>query len=193
MEAISITTLADRRELEIEHTVRKERKRLLNFIRQRVPDRDDAEDILQDVFVQFTQAYRKIESIERVTAWLFRVTRNKIADLYRKKKPETFSNMRSRDAEDDEALSLEDLLPNLNFDPEDSMMRDVIWEALEAALEEMPAKQRDVFVMHEFEDISFRQMSEVSGDSINTLLSRKRYAVQFLRKKLENIYKDLES
>ena len=191
MEVISITTLADRRELEIEHTVRTERKRLLNFIHQRVPDRDDAEDILQDVFVQFTQAYRKIESIERVPAWLFRVTRNKIADLYRKKKPENFSNMRSRDAEDDQALNLEDILPNMNIDPEDSMMRDVIWEALEAALEEMPVKQRDVFVMHEFEDISFRQMSEMTGESINTLLSRKRYAVQFLRKKLEDIYNDL--
>lgn len=191
MEAISITTLADRREIEIADTVTKERKRLLNFIRQRVPDRDDAEDILQDVFVQFTQAYRKIESIERVTAWLFRVTRNKIADLYRKKKPESFSHMRSRDAEDEEALSLEDILPNMNIDPEDSMMRDVIWEALEAALEEMPSSQRDVFVMHEFEDISFREMSEMSGESINTLLSRKRYAVQFLRKKLEDIYNDL--
>lgn len=191
MEAISITTLADRREIEIADTVTKERKRLLNFIRQRVPDRDDAEDILQDVFVQFTQAYRKIESIERVTAWLFRVTRNKIADLYRKKKPESFSHMRSRDAEDEEALSLEDILPNMNIDPEDSMMRDVIWEALEAALEEMPTSQRDVFVMHEFEDISFREMSEISGESINTLLSRKRYAVQFLRKKLEDIYNDL--
>jgi len=191
MEAISITTLADRREIEIANTVQKERKRLLNFIRQRVPDRDDAEDILQDVFVQFTQAYRKIESIERVTAWLFRVTRNKIADLYRKKKPEAFSNMRSRDAEDEEALSLEDILPNMNIDPEDSMMRDVIWEALEAALEEMPENQRDVFVMHEFEDISFREMSEMTGESINTLLSRKRYAVQFLRKKLEDIYNDL--
>jgi len=191
MKAIAITTLADRRELEIEHTVIKERKRLLNFIRQRVPDRDDAEDILQDVFVQFTQAYRKIESIERVTAWLFRVTRNKIADLYRKKKPESFSSMRSRDAEDDEALNLEDILPNMNFDPEDSMMRDVIWEALEAALEKMPPNQRDVFVMHEFEDISFREMSEMTGDPINTLLSRKRYAVQFLRKKLEDIYNDL--
>lgn len=191
MEAISITTLADKREIEIANTVQKERKRLLNFIRQRVPDRDDAEDILQDVFVQFTQAYRKIESIERVTAWLFRVTRNKIADLYRKKKTEAFSSMRSRDAEDEEALSLEDILPNMNIDPEDSMMRDVIWEALEAALEEMPSNQRDVFVMHEFEDISFRQMSEMTGDSINTLLSRKRYAVQFLRKKLEDIYNDL--
>ena len=191
MEAISITTLADRREIEIANTVQKERKRLLNFIRQRVADRDDAEDILQDVFVQFTQAYRKIESIERVTAWLFRVTRNKIADLYRKKKPEAFSKMRSRDAEDEEALSLEDILPNMNIDPEDSMMRDVIWEALEAALEEMPENQRYVFVMHEFEDISFREMSEMTGESINTLLSRKRYAVQFLRKNLEDIYNDL--
>ncbi|MFP4090967.1 MAG: RNA polymerase sigma factor [Cyclobacteriaceae bacterium] len=191
MKAIAISTLADRREVEIEQTVRQERVRLLNFIRQRVPDRDDAEDILQDVFMQFTQAYRKIESIERVTAWLFRVTRNKIADLYRKKKPEAFSSMRSRDAEDEEALSLEDVLPHMNFDPEDSMMRDVIWEAIQAALEEMPQAQREVFVMHEFEDVSFREMSEASGESINTLLSRKRYAVQFLRKKLEVVYNDL--
>jgi RNA polymerase sigma factor (sigma-70 family) len=191
MKAISITTLADRRELEIERTVQQERGRLLNFIRQRVADRDDAEDILQDVFMQFTQAYRKIESIERVTAWLFRVTRNKIADLYRKKKPETFSHMHSRDAEDEEALSLDDVLPQMNFDPEDDMMRDVIWEAIQDALAEMPQPQREVFVLHEFEDVSFREMSEMTGESINTLLSRKRYAVQFLRKKLETIYQDL--
>lgn len=164
---------------------------MLNFIRQRVADRDDAEDILQDVFMQFTQAYRKIESIERVTAWLFRVTRNKIADLYRKKKPETFSHMHSRDAEDEEALSLDDVLPQMNFDPEDDMMRDVIWEAIQDALAEMPQPQREVFVLHEFEDVSFREMSEMTGESINTLLSRKRYAVQFLRKKLETIYQDL--
>ncbi|WPP48163.1 RNA polymerase sigma factor [Catalinimonas niigatensis] len=191
MEAISITSLADRRNLEIERTVLKERGRLLNFIRQRVPDRDDAEDILQDVFFQFTQAYRTIESIERVTGWLFRVTRNKIADLYRKKKPEPFSQIRPRDAEDEEALGLEELLPDMNIDPEDTMMRNVIWEALEAALGEMPTAQRDVFVMHEFEDISFREMSEMTGESINTLLSRKRYAIQFLRKKLQDIYNDL--
>lgn len=191
MDAISITSLADRRNLEIEHTVHKERGRLLNFIRQRVPDRDDAEDILQDVFFQFTQAYRTIESIERVTGWLFRVTRNKIADLYRKKKPETFSQLRPRDAEDDEALGLEELLPDMNIDPEDTMMRNIIWEALEVALAEMPETQREVFVMHEFEDISFREMSKMTGDSINTLLSRKRYAVQFLRKKLKDIYNDL--
>ncbi|WKN33081.1 sigma-70 family RNA polymerase sigma factor [Porifericola rhodea] len=192
MDAISITTLADRRNIEIERTVLKERGRLLNFIRQRVPDRDDAEDILQDVFFQFTQAYRTIESIERVTGWLFRVTRNKIADLYRKKKPEAFSQMRrARDAEDEDAMGLEELLPQMNIDPEDSMMRNVIWEALENALAEMPEAQREVFVMHEFEDISFREMSEQTGESINTLLSRKRYAVQFLRKHLEDIYNDL--
>jgi RNA polymerase sigma factor (sigma-70 family) len=99
--------------------------------------------------------------------------------------------MHSRDAEDEEALSLDDVLPQMNFDPEDDMMRDVIWEAIQDALAEMPQPQREVFVLHEFEDVSFREMSEMTGESINTLLSRKRYAVQFLRKKLETIYQDL--
>ena len=106
MKSIAITSLAKRQELEIERTVRQERQRLFNFIRQRVPNREDAEDILQDVFVQFTQAYRKIESIEKIPAWLFRVTRNKIADLYRKKKPEAFSNLIMNRDEDEEILDL---------------------------------------------------------------------------------------
>lgn len=180
-----------RKDDEISQTVRRERPRLLSFIQKRISDTDEAEDILQDVFYQFTEAYRTVKSIDRVTSWLFTVARNKITDRYRKKKPHTFSEQAVQSADGETALRLEDVLPDLANHPESEMMRSVIWHAVEEALEEMPVEQREVFVMHEFEDLSFKEISAIVNTPVNTLLSRKRYAVLFLRKRLQQLYDDL--
>lgn len=186
---------ADRkaRQRAIEDTVLKERGRLFRFIRDRVPAREDAEDVLQDVFYQLVAGYGDIQSIEKLTSWLFTVARNRITDLYRKKKPEPASNRLMRTGDDDggELISLEEILPDLSGHPDRVLASNMIWEELEAALAELPKDQRDVFVAHEFEDKSFKDMAEESGESINTLLSRKRYSILFLRKRLENLYNDL--
>ncbi len=192
MEAITITGLLQHQNNEIADTVRKERRRLLNFIQQRIPDREEAEDILQDVFYQFTEAYRTINKIERVTAWLFTVARNKITDRYRKKKPEAFSRKPFyADDDGDTPLRLEDILPSLSDDPANELLRNTIWHAIEEALEELPDEQREVFVMHEFEDLSFKEMSALTKVPVNTLLSRKRYAILYLRKRLQVLYDEL--
>ncbi|MGB3585455.1 MAG: sigma-70 family RNA polymerase sigma factor [Tunicatimonas sp.] len=192
MEALSLTGgLIPRKENEISLTVQRERPRLLSFIQQRIPDREEAEDILQDVFYQFTEAYRTVKSIDRVTSWLFTVARNKITDRYRKKKPRSFSEQSASFTEGETSLRLEDMLSDLSSHPESELMRSVIWHAIEEALEEMPEDQREVFVMHEFEDRSFKEISAITDAPVNTLLSRKRYAVLFLRKRLQNLYDDL--
>jgi RNA polymerase sigma factor (sigma-70 family) len=170
----------------------REHGRLLGFIRKQVRSYEDAEDILQDVLYQFLRGFEDIRSTERITSWLFTVTRNKITDYYRKKKPESFSNKQEVSNEEDGApLMLEDILPALTRDPEDEMMRDMIWDAIDRALDEMPAEQRDVFIWNEFEDRSFKEISAVTGEGVNTLLSRKRYAILFLRKKLQALYNQL--
>ncbi len=171
----------------------RERSRLLNFIRKRVRDRGDAEDILQDVLYQFLVGFEDIRSTERVTSWLFTVARNRVTDYFRKSKPETFSSreIRNREEQDESPLMLEDIVPALGRDPEDEYMREVIWEAIDKALGELPEEQRDVFVMNEFDDLSFKEISDITGIGINTLLSRKRYAVSFLRKNLKEIYNQL--
>ena len=192
MEALSWTGgLVPRKEDEISQTVRRESPRLLSFIQQRIPDREEAEDILQDVFYQFTEAYRTVKSIDRVTSWLFTVARNKITDRYRKKKPHNFSEQAVIADDGEASLRLEDMLSDLSSHPESELMRSVIWHAVEDALDEMPEEQREVFVMHEFEDLSFKKISTATNTSVNTLLSRKRYAVLFLRKRLQNLYDDL--
>ncbi|MEM8965814.1 MAG: sigma-70 family RNA polymerase sigma factor [Bacteroidota bacterium] len=192
MKALSLTGgLVSSKENEISLAVQRERPRLLSFIQQRIPDREEAEDILQDVFYQFTEAYRTVKSIDRVTSWLFTVARNKITDRYRKKKPRSFSEQSVSSDEGDTALRLEDMLTDLSNHPESKLMRSVIWHAVEEALEEMPQDQREVFVMHEFEDLSFKEISTITNAPVNTLLSRKRYAVLFLRKRLQNLYDDL--
>ncbi len=192
MEALSISGVMERQNDEIARTVRRERSRLLHFIQKRIPDRTEAEDILQDVFYQLTEAYRTLNSIERVTAWLFTVARNKITDRYRKKKPETFSQqLLFAQNDEDKALRLEDILPGIADDPDSDLMRATIWHAIEEALEAMPEPQRDVFVMHEFEDLSFKEISELTQVPVNTLLSRKRYAILYLRKKLQTLYDEL--
>jgi RNA polymerase sigma factor (sigma-70 family) len=170
----------------ISEVVKRERSRLRNFIRRRVPDPRDAEDILQDVFYALVEANRLLMPIEHVTAWLFRVARNRITDLFRKKKPESFSDTAVAD-EDDERLQWEDLLPSPDAGPEALYARKVLLDELELAVDELPEEQREVFVAHELEGRSFKEMAAETGVSVNTLLSRKRYAVLHLRERLRSI------
>ena len=171
----------------ISEVVERERSRLRNFIRRRVPDPRDAEDILQDVFYQLVEANRLLMPIEHVTGWLFRVARNRITDLFRRKGPERFGPGAGA-GEGEDLLQLEDLLPSPDAGPEALYARHVLIDALESALDELPEEQRDVFVAHEFEGRSFKEMAAESGVSVNTLLSRKRYAVLHLRERLQGIY-----
>ncbi|MCR9250461.1 MAG: sigma-70 family RNA polymerase sigma factor [bacterium] len=176
----------------IEETISKEGARLLNFIRKFVPDKSDAEDIMQDVFYQLTINFDDIRSMDKVSGWMFRVARNKITDRFRKKKPENFSSLgKSRD--DDQPLSMEELIPDLGNLPDDDYLREMIWERIEAALAKMPEEQRNVFIMHELEQKTFKEMEEITGKNMNTLLSRKRYAMIFLRKELETFYQEVLS
>ena len=174
----------------ISDVVKREQSRLLNFIRRRVPDPRDAEDILQDVFYELVEANRLLMPIERVTGWLFRVARNRITDLFRKKKAERFSDNVVAD-EDGERLQLEDLLPSPDAGPEALYARNVLFDELELAVDELPEEQREVFVAHELEGRSFKEMAAETGVSVNTLLSRKRYAVRRLRERLQSTYDEL--
>lgn len=174
-----------------EETINKEKGRLLNFIRTRVNSLEDAEDILQDVFFQFIDAYGTIGSIEKSTSWLFRVARNKIVDSYRRKKVRSDQFPIVELTDDDEPLMLSDILPALGQTPEDLHFREIVWEAVTNALEELPPDQREVFVQHELEDRSFKDLSTEYGVPVNTLISRKRYAVLALRKKLERLYNEI--
>jgi RNA polymerase sigma factor (sigma-70 family) len=175
----------------ISDVVKREQSRLRNFIRRRVPDPRDAEDILQDVFYELVEANRLLMPIEHVTGWLFRVARNRITDLLRKKKPETFSDAAVQD-EAGEVLQIEDLLPSPDAGPEALYVRDVLLDELELALDELPDEQREVFVAHELEGRSFKEMAAETGVSVNTLLSRKRYAVLHLRERLQSIYDEVK-
>src|SRR4051812_11561556 len=174
----------------ITDVVEREGSRLRNFIRRRVPDRLDAEVILQEVFYELVEANRLLMPIEHVTGWLFRVARNRITDLFRKKKPESFSDV-AEEGEDDEFLHFEDLLPSADAGPEALYLRAALFEELESAIAELPQEQRDAFVGHEMEGRSFKEMSAEKGVSVNTLLSRKRYAVLHLRERLQTIYDEL--
>jgi RNA polymerase sigma factor (sigma-70 family) len=172
---------------QISEIVAEERSRLRNFIRRRVPDPSDAEDIVQEVFYELVEANRLLMPIEHVTGWLFRVARNRITDLFRKKKPEPFSDS-AVEGEDGELLRIEDLLPSPDAGPEAVYFRNVLLDELELALDELPDEQREVFVAHELEGRSFKELSAESGVSVNTLLSRKRYAVLHLRERLQSIH-----
>ena len=174
----------------ISEVVRRERSRLANFIRRRVPDPRDAEDILQDVFYELVEANRLLMPIDHVTGWLFRVARNRITDLFRKKKPESFSDTAVADG-DDEVLQLEDLLPSPDAGPEALYARNVLLDELALAVDELPKEQRDVFVAHELEGRSFKEIAAETGVSVNTALSRKRYAVLHLRERLQSMYDEL--
>jgi len=170
-------------------TIGRERGRLRNFIRRRVADESDAEDILQDVFYELIEAYRLMKPIEQVGAWLYRVARNRIIDGFRKKKPESFSAKLDLEAwDEDSSLSLEELLPSPDAGPEATYARSILLEELDAALDELPEEQRDVFVAHEIQGISFKELSAETGVGINTLLSRKHHAVLYLRRRLQTIY-----
>ena len=174
---------------EISEAIERERPRLRNFIRRRVPDQSDAEDILQEVFSELVEAYRMMKPLEQVTAWLFRVARNRITDLFRSKKREA-SKEPAATTEDGETLRWEDLLPAPDAGPESAYARSVLLEEMDAALDELPEEQREVFVAHEFMGYSFKELAEQSGVSVNTLLSRKHYAVLHLRERLQSIYDD---
>jgi RNA polymerase sigma factor (sigma-70 family) len=171
-------------------TIGRERGRLRNFIRRRVADEAEAEDILQDVFYELIEAYRLMKPIEQVGAWLYRVARNRIIDGFRKKKPEPLFAEKDPDAEDGDTQSLEELLPSPDAGPEAAYARSILLEELEAALDELPEEQREVFLAHEFEGISFKEISAETGISVNTLLSRKHHAVLHLRRRLQSIYDD---
>src|SRR5258706_6981792 len=176
---------------QISDAIQREHSRLRNFIRKRVADPGDAEDILQEVFYEFVEAYRMMKPVEQVTAWLFRVARNRITDLFRKKKPEAFTNDPVALAEDGEALRLEDLLPSPDAGPEAAYARSVLLDELDAALDELPEDQREVFISHELMGYSFKELAEQTGVSVNTLLSRKHYAVLQLRERLQAIYDEV--
>jgi RNA polymerase sigma factor (sigma-70 family) len=171
----------------ISEAIDRERPRLRNFIRRRVGDQSDAEDILQDVFYELVEAYRLMKPVEQVTAWLFRVARNRITDLFRSKQREA---LRSEPAvvENGEMLALEDLLPSPDAGPDAAYARTVLLEELDAALDELPDEQREVFIAHEVMGYSFKELAGQTGVSVNTLLSRKHYAVLFLRERLQAIH-----
>jgi RNA polymerase sigma factor (sigma-70 family) len=183
-ELASAISMTDR---QISEIVAEERSRLGNFIRRRVPDPGDAEDVLQDVFYRLVEANTLLMPIEHVTGWLFTVARNRITDLFRKKKPENFSEV-TVENESGERLGIEDLLPSPDAGPDAMFARIVLLDELQLALEELPDEQREVFVEHELEGRSFKEIAAETGVSVNTLLSRKRYAVLHLRERLRSIY-----
>ena len=170
-----------------------ERKRLLGYIRNRVPDRVEAEDILHDVFYQLTVGFNDIRRFESLTAWLYKVADNRITDLFRKKKPVSISYSENARNDEDGPLTLEEILPSLGSTPEDEDLKELIWEAIEETLSDLPEEQREVFVATEFDELSFREISAKTGTGINTLISRKRYAVLALRERLNELYKLLKN
>ncbi len=174
---------------QISEAIERERPRLSNFIRKRVADPSDAEDILQEVFYELVEAYRMMKPVEQVTAWMFRVARNRITDLFRGKKHVAAGEPALR-AEDGGDLQWEDLLPSPEAGPDAAYARSVLLQEMDAALDELPEEQREVFMAHEFLGYSFKELAEQTGVSVNTLLSRKHYAVVHLRQRLQTIYDD---
>ncbi len=193
-EGLSVTTEPGEQRAEqnrrISEAIQRERRRLFHFIRKRVDDEGDAEDILQDVFFELIEAYRLMKPVEQVGAWLYRVARNRIIDRFRKKRPEVEVPLY---ANEEGGLRLEDLLPSPEAGPAAVYARSVLLEELDAALEELPEEQRDVFIAHEMDGRSFKQLAEETGLSVNTLLSRKRYAILHLRRRLQAIYEEFTS
>ena len=192
MQRTAVINIALMQELKQE-TFRKERGKLLNFIRGRVASAEEAEDIMQDVFYQFVAGFESIDSLDRVTSWLYSVARNKIIDRYRRDATRPlkadFGGNASKD--DETPLTLQEILPDLGNTPESAMIREAIWDEIMLALDELPADQREIFIQNEMEEKSFREISEISGVSINTLLSRKRYAILALRKRLQKFYDEV--
>lgn len=174
----------------ISEAISRNEPRLRNFIRRRVADQSEAEDILQEVFYELVETYRMMKPVEQVTAWLFRVARNRIIDLFRRKGREGIQAHAAATSEDGESLWFEDLLPSPDAGPDAVYARNVLLEALDDALDELPDEQREVFVAHELMGYSFKQISDSTGVSVNTLLSRKHYAVLHLRERLREIYEE---
>src|ERR1700732_2810407 len=187
--ALSIDEMVDEQDQRISETVAREQARLRNFIRRRVQSREDAEDILQDVFSELVEAYRLMHSIEQVGAWLFRVARNRITDLFRKKRPEALQDHKTSTM-DGEQFTFEDLLPSSDGGPGAAYRRAELLDELDNALDELPEEQREVFIAHEMEGRSFKELAAESGLTVNTLLSRKHYAVMHLRERLRGIYEE---
>lgn len=187
-EALSKHWLMTDQDQRISEAISRDGPRLRNFIRKRVTDAGDADDVLQDVFYELVEAYRMLKPVEQVTAWLFRVARNRITDLFRRKGRETAQDGPAMMTEDGEALSLEDLLPSSDAGPEAAYARSVLLEEIDDALDELPEEQREAFVAHELMGRSFKELAAQTGVSVNTLLSRKHYAVMHLRGRLQEIY-----
>lgn len=176
-----------------QNTFLKEKDKLLGFIRGRVSSLEEAEDILQDVFYQFIAGYNTIESLDRVTSWLYSVARNKIIDRYRRDsaRPKRADFELVTGSDGDAPLTLQEILPDLDNTPESTLLREAIWDEITDALAELPADQREIFILNEIEEKGFREIAEETGVSINTLLSRKRYAIIALRKRLQRFYDDV--
>lgn len=187
---LSIEAMTREQDRQISEAVEEQRPRLRDFIRRRVADPGEVEDILQDVFFELVEAYRVMKPIEAVGAWLFRVARNRIIDGFRKKRPALLQDL-STAREDDEIVSIEEMLPSPDAGPEAAYARSVLVEELEAALDELPDEQREIFIAHEIEGRSFKELAAETGVSVNTLLSRKRYAVLHLRRRLQSVYEEL--
>ena len=178
----------------LEGIVNQEQGRLLGFIRKRVGHEEDSRDILQDVLLQLTTGFDDIRSASSITSWLFTVARNRITDYFRKNRPDRLSDRKVVNHDPQEGpLMLEDILPSLSRSPEDEYMRSVIWESVQQCLAELPEAQRDVFIMNEFEEMSFKEIAEITGEGINTLISRKRYAIVYLREQLADLYKQIKT
>jgi RNA polymerase sigma factor (sigma-70 family) len=190
MKDAALGRMALEQDARISDAVEREQSRLRNFIRKRVPDPRDAEDILQDVFYRLVEANRLLMPIDHVTGWLFRVAKNRITDFFRKKEPEELADF-GLDIDDEDRLLIEDLLPSPEAGPEALYFRGVLLDELDQALEELPEEQRDVFIAHELEGKSFKEIARDSGVGVNTLLSRKRYAVLHLRARLQDLYDEL--
>ena len=175
----------------VEEAYMEEKDRLLGFIRNRIPNSEEAEDLMQDVFLRLILNSTGIQTIENITAWIYSVARNRIIDLFRKKKPELLEDQQIQSATSGKTIDLVDILPSVGDSPEDKIFTDLIWEEINSSLDEMPEEQREVFVMHEFENYSMKQIGEISGVNQNTLLARKRYAVLFLRNRLQALYNQI--
>ncbi|MGA3046053.1 MAG: RNA polymerase sigma factor [Terracidiphilus sp.] len=185
---MSVTSMIEQ-DRQISEVIAEQQPRLRNFIRRRVPNESDVEDLLQEVFYELVQAHRLLMPIDYVTGWLYRVARNRITDLFRKKKPEPFADTATED-EEGELLQIEDLLPSPDAGPEALYLRGLLLDELELALAELPREQREVFIAHEIDGRSFKELSAETGINVNTLLARKRYAVLHLRRRLQRIHEE---
>jgi RNA polymerase sigma factor (sigma-70 family) len=191
-DTLTIAFMTDEQNRRIAETVEREQNRLRNFIRKRILDESEAEDILQEVFYEFVQAYRLMTPIEKAGAWLFRVARNRIIDRFRRRRAESLDAQPGHESEEGDFFPWEEMLPSPDAGPEAAYAREVLMDEIEVALDELPEEQREVFVAHELEGRSFKELARSTGLSVNTLLSRKHYAVLHLRRRLQAIYDEFK-